>query len=210
MRRALACAVLLLFSIQVPAAGDPPRGEWPTLREQLARDKVEPGSALERLILENQEFHLLRAEEAGDHLPLPPWLRVWWRKGHPEAVYSAKDPTGGYPFVLKEIHEWLRSHQDLEPGAPEPAVAPGRVAGVTGELRISGLQPNPRSESDIRINFWDPSRIISASNNLSGSGLQAQYYSFDGGATWGQTVLPRLPGVLSRPLLNFEPAAAAG
>jgi hypothetical protein len=55
--------------------------------------------------------------------------------------------------------------------------------------RISGAQTVPRSESDIRINYWNTSKIIAASNNIGGSGQQAQYYSSDGGATWGQSFL---------------------
>ena len=56
--------------------------------------------------------------------------------------------------------------------------------------RISGAQSSARSESDIRINYWNPNQIIGASNNISGSGFQAQFYSLDGGTTWGQTTLP--------------------
>ncbi len=48
----------------------------------------------------------------------------------------------------------------------------------------------PRSESDIRINFWNPLQVIVASNNIGGTGQQAQYYSGDGGLTWGQSFLP--------------------
>ena len=46
--------------------------------------KVIPGSALEKLIRENQDFDMLSPEEAHDRLRLPPWLRVYWRKQHPE------------------------------------------------------------------------------------------------------------------------------
>jgi hypothetical protein len=61
---------------------------WPSLAQQLGQDyygmKVAPGTALEKLIRENQDFSLLRADEQKDKRGLPPWLRVWWRKGHPE------------------------------------------------------------------------------------------------------------------------------
>lgn len=165
---------------------------WPSLDRQLDADRVVSGSALQRLIEENQDFHLLRPEEARDTIPVPPWLRVLWRKRHPHLEYRADDPTGGYPHVLKEIHEWMVSHQDLLPGIPEPDVLPEPLAGEvsrTSERRISS-QENTRSESDIRINFWDPSKVIAASNNLEGSGHQAQYWSTDGGQTWGETTLP--------------------
>jgi hypothetical protein len=165
---------------------------WPSLQQQITEATVTPGSALESLIRANQDFSMLRPEEAKDTLRLPPWLRVYWRKQHPEGNYSASDPTGGYPLVLKEIYEWMVSHQDLQPGKPEPLVPPSSPQdfGVTQETRASGLQTVPRSESDVRINFFDPQKIVIASNNIGGSGAQAQYFSTDGGATWGQTVLP--------------------
>src|SRR5262249_4107682 len=162
------------------------------------------GSALEALIFDNQDFKLLRAEEANDKIPVPLWLRVYWRKGHPEVRYSAADPTGGYPHVLKEVYEWMLTHQDLRPNsADEPkapcfdadrddregdALRPTTAATTVGtNTRISGAQTVPRSESDIRINFFNPTLIIAASNNIGGSGQQAQYYSSDSGATWGQS-----------------------
>jgi hypothetical protein len=86
---------------------------WPTLEEQLATSKVIHGSALEKLIRDNQDFHILRLEEAHDKLRLPPWLRVYWRKLHPDAVYSGA--SGGYPMILRELGEWMVEHQDLTP-----------------------------------------------------------------------------------------------
>ncbi|MFL6263299.1 MAG: hypothetical protein ACJ76Y_26690 [Thermoanaerobaculia bacterium] len=191
----LALALLFPLAARGAAAG------WPALRDQLQADAVTPHSALEALIAANQDFSLLRPEEAKDRIPVPLWLRVLWRRAHPELVYSAKDPTGGYPLVLKEIHEWMRTHQSLVPGPPDQDTAPefgeevpAKTATVGGEKRISGAQAAPRSESDIRVNYWDPMKIIGASNNISGSGAQAQFYSTDGGATWGQTSLALQPG----------------
>ncbi|HXU09376.1 MAG TPA: hypothetical protein VN743_10305, partial [Blastocatellia bacterium] len=165
---------------------------WPSLSQQISDAGVTPDSALESLIRANQDFSMLRPEEAKDTLRVPPWLRVYWRKQHSEGNYSASDPTGGYPLVLKEIYEWMVTHQDLQPGKPEPFVPPSSPQdfAVTQETRASGLQTVPRSESDVRINFFDPQKIVIASNNIGGSGAQAQYFSTDGGATWGQTVLP--------------------
>jgi hypothetical protein len=195
MKRALiVLAALMAFSSTgVEAATFP----WPSLTGQLQADRVASRSALAALITANQDFSLLRPEEAKDTIPVPLWLRVYWRKAHPEGNYSGADPTGGYPHVLKEIHEWMVSHQDLVPGLgdadalpEEDEELPSKAASVSGEKRISGAQTGARSESDIRVNYWDPMKIIGASNNISGSGLQAQFYSTDGGATWGQTNLP--------------------
>ena len=87
---------------------------WPSVEEQLAAAKAVQGSALEKLILDHQDFHLLRPEEAHDTLGFPPWLRVYWRKSHPEGKYSADDPSGGYPRVLNRVHAWMLAHQDLQ------------------------------------------------------------------------------------------------
>lgn len=166
----------------------------PTLESQLAAVKAPKGSALERFIRANQDFSALRADESFDRLPIPLWLRAAWRKAHPEGTYSAANPTGGYPFVLKEAVEWMEHHPKLEPGAREADVAePALRAGVGANVLISG-PGQLRSESDIRINFKNPKQIIGAANNLGGSGQQAQFYSSTGGATWGQTTLPLPPG----------------
>jgi hypothetical protein len=88
---------------------------WPTIDAQLRDGRVIHGSALERLIRENQDFDLLDPEEADDRLRLPPWLRVYWRKQHPETAPSLGDPTRGYPLALRDIYLWMITHQDLEP-----------------------------------------------------------------------------------------------
>ena len=60
---------------------------------------------------------------------------------------------------------------------------------MANDLRLSGAQTIPRSESDIRFNYNNLNQIIAAANVEAVSG-QAQFYSSDGGATWGQTILP--------------------
>ena len=166
--------------------------KWPSLEEQFAESGVIPGSELERLIRENQDFHLLNPAEAEDRLGLPAWLRVHWCKNHPEASF--------YPRALKNLHAWMMLHQDLPTGPQAGPVLPpvGRKTVEKGvklgtDLRISGAQTTPRSESDIRINYNKTSQIIAASNDI-GSGGQAQFFSSDGGATWKQTNLTLQPG----------------
>ena len=189
-----------LFAFALASAPARATASWPTLDQQMANSPVaiQSGSALARLIQENQDFSMLRAEEAKDLRGLPPWLRVWWRKEHPEVAYTREDPTGGYPLVLKEIWEWMLHHQDLQPGEAEADQAPGlseeelegNAAVVSGELRISGAQTTPRSESDIRVNYFDPTKILGASNSIVGGGHQAVFFSTNSGVTWGQTTLP--------------------
>jgi hypothetical protein len=62
------------------------------------------------------------------------------------------------------------------------------------DLRISGAQTFSVRESDIRVDFLNPNRIISASNARDASGAQLQCYSLDGGASWTQTRLPMVTG----------------
>jgi len=104
------------------SAGRVNRVKWPSLNEQLRAAKVVPGSALEQFIRDNQDFGLLRAEEASDELGLPPWIRVYWRRLHPEGNYSAHDPTGGYPLTLKDVYHSMLADQDWPARIPQPHV----------------------------------------------------------------------------------------
>src|SRR3954465_7295366 len=223
-RISLILAALFVISSTIYAQPTTPPGQtkkFPSLDEQLKKAHANPGSKLEKLIKKNQDFSNLKDKDADDPI-VPPWLKVYWRKGHPEANYdNDNDPTGGYPLVLKEILEWMMTHQDFKPGNPEANMAPGRnfqdldadaddevTSSSTSRFRHltapgaaaganappSGAQTVSRSESDIRINYWDPTKIIAASNNIGGSGMQGQYYSADGGVTWGQSNLPLASG----------------
>ncbi|HKS26135.1 MAG TPA: pre-peptidase C-terminal domain-containing protein [Thermoanaerobaculia bacterium] len=221
MKKSLLFATVALF-VAIIASADPGNGNgngnFPTLDEQLKQAHAKPGSALDKLIRAHQNFGQLKKRDQDDRI-VPPWLKVYWRKGHPEVNYdNDNDPTGGYPLVLKEIFEWMVSHQDLQPGPADASLSPARSFGdrdddeeadhslggklrfsamaatVGTNVRTSGAQTVSRSESDIRINFWNPSKIIAASNNIGGSGTQGVYYSSDGGVTWGQTNLPLASG----------------
>ncbi|HVE70838.1 MAG TPA: pre-peptidase C-terminal domain-containing protein [Thermoanaerobaculia bacterium] len=208
----LATGLLLFLASIANAATVPPQAKvpkFPSLEEQLKAAHAIPGSAFEKLIRAHQNFGRLHARDAADTI-VPPWLKVYWQKNHPEGNYdNLDDPTGGYPHVLKEILEWMEHHQDLKPGPPEGTLPPGRnfqdrddeyearAAKVTSldasagtNVRTSGPQTSSRSESDIRVNYWDPNKIIAGSNNIGGSGQQGMYYSSDAGVTWGQTYLP--------------------
>ncbi len=193
MRKSSGVLLLLCLAGAFAAGAQGQEGRWPSLEQQLAAGRVVVDSPLQRLIEDNQDVSLLRPQEADDLIPVPLWLRVLWRRSHPEGAFAADDPTGGYPLALKEVHEWMLSHQDLLPGFSEPARAPRGKASARADLRISGSSPSPRSESDIRVNYQDPNKIVAASNNIEESGQQAQYWSTDGGRTWGQTFLPFAP-----------------
>lgn len=104
-----------------PPQRDAAAPHWPTLEQQLADSKVIHGSALETLIRDNQHVEMLRPEEVNDKAGLPAWIRIYWRKQHPEGKYIG--PSGGYPLVLKQLHDWMIAHQDL-PGFDLPGSSP--------------------------------------------------------------------------------------
>ncbi len=55
-------------------------------------------------------------------------------------------------------------------------------------VRLSGAS-GARTESDIRVNYFDTTKIIAASNGNDSTGTQAQFSSTDSGVTWSQTRL---------------------
>jgi len=91
---------------------------WPSVEKQLARARAPQGSALEQLILENQDFDMLRPEEANDDLEAPLWLRVYWRKLHPGSRHAPGDPSGGYPLAMdKMLHSMMANPDNPTAGA---------------------------------------------------------------------------------------------
>ena len=91
-----------------------PSEQWPSLREQLEEAHAPAGSALERLIRDNQDVSVLPEGEE-DPLGLPLWLKVLWRKSHPEIDES--NGLVAYPLILGNMLEWAREHPtDPVPG----------------------------------------------------------------------------------------------
>lgn len=86
---------------------------WPSVERQLAEAQAPPGSALEALIRDNQDFDMLQPEEAHDQFDIPLWLRVYWRKQHPELKHPTKNPGAGYPEALEAILRYMKAHPDL-------------------------------------------------------------------------------------------------
>ncbi len=105
----------------VKEKGEGDQGRWPSLEKQLKAANVTPGSALDKFIRAHQTLKMLRPEEATDRLGLPPWIRVFWRKQHPDGKYFG--PSGGYPLVLERLVDWMVAHQDL-PGFDPKAGGP--------------------------------------------------------------------------------------
>jgi hypothetical protein len=90
------------------------RRRFPAVEEQLRVARAEYGSALEQLVRDNQDISLLRPEETEDDgIDLPLWLRVHYRKNHPELTPAPAGAVGDYPEALENLHEWMKAHQDL-------------------------------------------------------------------------------------------------
>ncbi len=77
----------------------------PTVAAQIRAAKAPKGSNLETLIRDNQDFDVLNAAELDDEHSLPLWLRVLWRKQHPEVTMPETNPGAAYPEVLSQIHK---------------------------------------------------------------------------------------------------------
>ena len=138
MRRLLFAVLFLTLSAAAFAAtGD---AGWPTLKAQIQKAEAPAGSALEKLIRANQDFSLLRAEEAYDKIRIPLWLRVNWRKAHPEGTYlgdrSDRRLSAGAQGGRGVDGD---STPTCGPGRPEPDIAPRPVKTSGGtNLRVSG------------------------------------------------------------------------
>jgi hypothetical protein len=76
----------------------------PSVTEQIRSARAPSGSVLEQVIRDNQDFDLLAPEELDDDYPLPLWLRVVYRKEHPEIPFPDKNPGAAYPEVLSQLH----------------------------------------------------------------------------------------------------------
>jgi hypothetical protein len=176
----------------------------------IAQDaKVRPGTPLAKLVAEasSHSENLAAAAAAPPKIDIPAWLRAQYRRNHSEMTLVAArgDPTGGYPLALESLYVWMLRNQDnLQPTPTEP-VRSAAAPSVGPNRRISGASVNPRSESDIRINLNNPQQIIAGSNNIGNRGEgQAQFFSSDGGTSWGQTTLP----LLSADSLHSDPTVA--
>lgn len=84
--------------------------KWPSVHKQLEDARAPEGSRLEQVIRQNQEVELLHPSEASDGLPFPPWLRIKWRKAHPEDYPPGEQVA--YPLMLERVREWLIHNPD--------------------------------------------------------------------------------------------------
>lgn len=92
----------------------PGKSKTPTVSSQIKSAKAPKGSALEKLIRKNQNFDLLLPEEIQDDYGHPLWLRVYWRKQHPEISMPEKNPGAAYPEILSQIYKRMIANPSLK------------------------------------------------------------------------------------------------
>ncbi|MCA1686573.1 MAG: hypothetical protein LC745_11490, partial [Planctomycetia bacterium] len=176
-----------------------PENQAPDANEASGKPPIRPGTALAKLVQQSHtHLDLLAPAQRSNRLKVdvPNWLRSHYRRNHVEmrTAVRANDPTGGFPMALENLYLWMLKNQDLQPVlAPEAVRQATRGATVGKNVKVSGPSNTPRSESDIRSNPANPRQILAASNNPGGS-QQAQYFSEDGGVSWGQSFLPLMAG----------------
>jgi len=102
--------------------GSKSKPKRPTVEEQIESAKAPKGSTLEKLIRANQEFELLHPDEFDDEYPIPLWLRVLWRKEHPDVPLPATNPGAAYPEVLSQVYKRMvaNPHDDWQSGPETP------------------------------------------------------------------------------------------
>ena len=95
-----------------------------TVAAQIRDARAPKGSNLENLIRENQDMEMLSPDEIDDEYPLPIWLRVFWRKQHPEIEMPEKNPGAAYPEVLSQLHKRMIANPELPWGVATDEEAP--------------------------------------------------------------------------------------
>ena len=120
----------------------------PTVAEQIKKTGAPPNSALAKLIRENQDFERLHPEELNDSHPTPLWLRVAWRKQHPEIPMPATNPGAAYPELLSQIYKRMVANPD-QPWGPnaKPATPPSTPGTPTTPVTPARPKRSPRRKA---------------------------------------------------------------
>jgi hypothetical protein len=96
----------------------------PGVERQIRDAKAPKGSPLERMIRQNQDFDLLAPEELDDEYPVPLWLRVAYRKQHPEIAFPDKNPGAVYPEVMSQVFRRMVANPNEKWEGPEAEESP--------------------------------------------------------------------------------------
>src|SRR5712691_11584821 len=189
-------ALFVVAFIQSAAAQDRPAPRFAAATDFPSRwdVKVREGTKLAEIKATYETRARVMMTDLEDKAPLPHWFRGYLRDNLSELPASGPYQ---YPRVAVEIFEWMLAHPNLEP--PRSAMrSPARVSAtrrvrVGGNINITSLDER-NSESAIAVDYSNPKYLISAANNISGSGRQRQFYSSDGGSSWSKTELPLASG----------------
>lgn len=199
-----ACALLAhLSSLQTPNHAQITKQDYPTRWEV----KIPEGTVLAQIrdTYEKRRLVRLGASDLQDQSPNPFWFRAYLRDHLPNL------PTSGvyqYPRVARQIFDWMVAHPNLKVPASartRPVPRMGRSISVGNNINVSNLDER-NSESFAAVDPSLPQYVIAASNNITGSGRQKQFYSSDGGSTWQTTELPLAIG----DAFHSDPAVAFG
>jgi len=182
---------------QPPAIGDGYPSGWEI--------RVPPGTELAKIKSTYETRRQpMSPRDLEDRSPLPFWFRLYLRDQLPNL------PSNGsyqYPRVAAQILEWMVTHPTLTvPRSARNAATRRRVPTIKVGTNINLTNLDERnSESFVAVDYSNPQFVVAASNNLSGSGRQKQFFSSDGGTSWSSTELPLAPGkaFMSDPALAF-------
>jgi hypothetical protein len=157
--------------------------------------RVPAGTALAQIRDSYEKTRTLRLATADlqDRSPLPFWFRLYLRDQLQELPAEGKYQ---YPRVADQILEWMLAHPDLKASAPTRYQSgPTRARAVLSGVNVNLTNLDQRnSESTIAVDYSNPLIVVAASNNISSSGHQKQFFSKDGGKSWRATELPLAAG----------------
>lgn len=197
-----------VFALCAQSVLCPTRGQAQITRESYPERwqvKVPEGTALAQIrdTYEKRRTIRMAVTDLQDQSPHPFWFRAYLRDHFPQL------PTSGpyqYPRVAQQILEWMLAHPDLRVPAAAKASSvaqPARTVTVGNNINISSIDER-HSESFAAVDPSSPQYVIAASNNITGSGRQKEFYSTNSGATWKTTELPLATGVA----FHSDPAVA--
>ena len=116
----------------------PARSKRPTVAEQVRKTGAPASSALAKLIRDNQDIELLHPDELNDGYPTPLWLRVVWRKQHPEIAMPVANTGAAYPETLSQIYRRMVANPE-QPWGPTAKPLVSSKAGYVAALSAAVL-----------------------------------------------------------------------
>ena len=119
----------------------------PSVEEQIKKTGAPANSALAKLIRDNQDFERLHPEELNDSHPTPLWLRVAWRKQHPELPMPATNAGAAYPELLSQIYKRMVAFPDDPLGQNAKPTTPPTPTTPTAPATPAKAKRSPRRKA---------------------------------------------------------------